>query len=210
MDTLLSITGIGPQLAKKLANLINLEGDIFEQLLNHSIYDDLPVASKAFLKYRPIQKVSREFFTDLAKKVLIAGSFRREQPTINDLDILTDNYEKIADLFEKPYAQGEEVIRTYYAFYKPPFKEQKNDNSESEKVYIAVDIFIYKDLAPYLLYATGSKQFNVIMRGIAKKKGYILNQNGLFQGSEKIKTETEEDIFKILGMNYLEPKKRNL
>lgn len=205
MDTLLSITGIGPQLAKKIAALIDLKGDIFEQLLNHRIYDDLPAASKAFLKYRPIQNVPREFFEDLSKKVLIAGSFRRSKATVNDLDILTENYDNIAHLFEKPYAQGDEVIRTYYSFIQP-----SKINEGSEKKFIAVDIFIYADLAPYLLYATGSKQFNVIMRGIAKKKGYVLNQKGLFKGTEKIKAESEEDIFKLLGMAYLPPEKRNL
>ena len=72
------------------------------------------------------------------------------------------------------------------------------------------DIFIYEDLAPFLLYATGSKQFNKNMRGIAKSKGFKLNQHGLYKGSKKIICKTEEDIFEHLGMQYLEPHQRNI
>jgi DNA polymerase/3'-5' exonuclease PolX len=210
MDVLLEITGIGPILAKKLLKLINPKKNIYDEL--EKLRDMLPAAALAYLHYRPVKKVPREYFEELSKKVLIAGSFRREQPFINDLDILTQNYSEIAHLFEKPYAQGEEIIRTYFAFFAPGKKDAFPSPTQSvgEKDYIAVDIFIYKDLAPYLLYATGSKQFNVIMRGIAKKKGYVLNQHGLFKNNQCIKTETEEDIFKILGMTYLPPSSRNI
>ncbi len=203
MDKLLEITGIGPVLAKKLLTLINPRANLYDEL--ERLADLLPVAAVAYLKYRPVKAVPREYFDELSKKVLIAGSYRRKQPRINDLDILTQNYDEIAHLFEAPYARGEEVIRTFFSFI--PFS---SEGEQLQKSYIAVDIFIYTDLAPYLLYATGSKQFNVIMRGIAKKKGYVLNQNGLFRSEKKIKCATEEDIFKTLGMAYLPPEKRNL
>ena len=47
------------------------------------------------------------------------------------------------------------------------------------------------------------------MRNIAKKYGYKLNEYGLFKGSKNIYVESEEDIFKLLGMKYLEPQERN-
>ena len=48
------------------------------------------------------------------------------------------------------------------------------------------------------------------MRQIAKTKGYKLSEYGLFQISDnkKIKTNSEEDIFKLLDMDYIEPKFR--
>jgi DNA polymerase/3'-5' exonuclease PolX len=51
------------------------------------------------------------------------------------------------------------------------------------------------------------------MRGIAKRKGYILNQYGLFKmpvndSSTPVKVKSEKDFFKILEMPYVIPKDR--
>lgn len=66
-----------------------------------------------------------------------------------------------------------------------------------------------------LLYFTGSYQLNTQMRIISKQKGYKLNEYGLFKIKEdgtvsnrKIKVKSEKDIFKKLGMDYLEPNQR--
>jgi len=73
-----------------------------------------------------------------------------------------------------------------------------------------------------LLYYTGDDIFNRAMRFKANKMGYSLNQRGLFQGvvrdphDRRIKTntgniiasETEEEIFKILGVPWQEPHER--
>jgi DNA polymerase (family 10) len=47
------------------------------------------------------------------------------------------------------------------------------------------------------------------MRNIAKKLGYKLNEYGIFKGNKNIHVETEEEIFKLIGMKYLEPQERN-
>jgi DNA polymerase/3'-5' exonuclease PolX len=64
---------------------------------------------------------------------------------------------------------------------------------------------------PYaLLFYTGSKKFNIIMRGIAKKKGYLLNEHSLYDINMKpYSAKSEKDIFDKLGMNYHEPSERN-
>ena len=64
-----------------------------------------------------------------------------------------------------------------------------------------------------MLYFTGSGNFNKVMRADALKKGYTINEYGIYKlkgktEKELIKTETEEDIFKIIDMEYLEPKDR--
>ena len=47
------------------------------------------------------------------------------------------------------------------------------------------------------------------MRSIAKRKGYLLNQNGLFKNGHKVSgLKNEKDYFKILDMDYLEPEAR--
>jgi DNA polymerase/3'-5' exonuclease PolX len=62
---------------------------------------------------------------------------------------------------------------------------------------------------PALLYFTGSKELNLMMRNKAKKLGYKLNEYGLFKGSKNIYVESEEEIFDLLEMKYLEPQERN-
>lgn len=200
------IYGIGPSLWKKIKPL--LRGRKFEDCYTDpEIYELLPISTRAFMKYRPVEKLKRSLLVDIAKKIesiggTVAGSFRRGAEFCRDLDILIKkkdiiNLFKVAK-FTKPHAEGEEVIRCFIKI---------------KEVYMFVDIFIYsKKIYPFmLLYTTGSKQFNRIMRGVAKTRGLKLNQHGLYRGEELIdKLETEKDIFDFLEMRYLEPHERNL
>ena len=68
--------------------------------------------------------------------------------------------------------------------------------------------------APFgLLYFTGSGQFNVEMRNHALSLGYSLSEYGLKKEKKFVDNngkpfETEQDIFKFLGIKYVEPKDR--
>ena len=46
------------------------------------------------------------------------------------------------------------------------------------------------------------------MRKIAIRKGFKLNEYGLFNGNEQIAGKTEREIFQKLGMGYIEPELR--
>ena len=66
---------------------------------------------------------------------------------------------------------------------------------------------------PYaILYFTGSKNHNLIMRNIAKKKGYKLNEYSMefIIDHSLVQCNTEEEIFKVLGMEYLDPTQRDI
>ena len=81
-----------------------------------------------------------------------------------------------------------------------------------------IDILIADPTHYYfaLLYFTGSYSFNIYMRKIAWKKGLSLSEYGfkdLKDNSKNIIDTTdiihsEEDIFKYLDMEYVEPHKR--
>jgi DNA polymerase/3'-5' exonuclease PolX len=93
---------------------------------------------------------------------------------------------------------------------------------------IDVRFLPYRSLPTALLYFTGPGDFNQKMRMIAKKKGYKLNEYGLYKESDakikngsvskkekngvdtvgQIKVTTEADVFKILGLKYLPPEER--
>jgi len=61
-----------------------------------------------------------------------------------------------------------------------------------------------------MLFLTGSQQFNIMMRAKAKKEDMILNRTGLYTRESKVKIagRTEKSIFKMLGMDFVEPTAR--
>ena len=65
---------------------------------------------------------------------------------------------------------------------------------------------------PYaLLYFTGSKSFNQMMRTVAMSFEYMLNEYGLYDKNGKlVKATYEKNIFELLNMEYLEPKLREV
>jgi NAD-dependent DNA ligase/predicted flap endonuclease-1-like 5' DNA nuclease len=78
--------------------------------------------------------------------------------------------------------------------------------------------FLYTNQEEYpfaVLYFTGSKIFNTVMRGRALSLGYSLNEHGMYKMEGKKKGEkvahvfkSEKDIFDFLGMEYREPRDR--
>jgi DNA polymerase (family 10) len=57
-----------------------------------------------------------------------------------------------------------------------------------------------------LLYFTGSKEHNIQLREIAVMMSLKLNEYGLFNKEEKnIASRTEQDIYKALGMDFIDP-----
>ena len=71
-----------------------------------------------------------------------------------------------------------------------------------------------KSLGSAMLYFTGSGEFNKSMRTYALKKGYTINEYGIYKlkadGTKgfRIKTQSESDIFKVLKLDYVEPQDR--
>ena len=59
-----------------------------------------------------------------------------------------------------------------------------------------------------LLALTGNMLFNKIMRKHAKSLGYKLNQYGVMAGKDIVAGRTENQIFYMLGVNYVKPMDR--
>jgi DNA polymerase (family 10) len=61
-----------------------------------------------------------------------------------------------------------------------------------------------------LQYFTGSKAHNIAVRDRAIQRGFKLNEYGLFQieGDARVAGETEEGIYRALGMTFVEPELR--
>ena len=73
----------------------------------------------------------------------------------------------------------------------------------------------HKELSFALLYFTGSKEFNTVMRKRALDMGYTMNEHGFHKLTNGNKTEkldryfpTEQSVFEFLGMEYKTPIER--
>lgn len=66
-----------------------------------------------------------------------------------------------------------------------------------------------KNWAFGLLHYTGSGGFNEHLREIVKTRGYSLSENGLHDNKGNyLEAKTEEDIFKLIGVQYIPPEGR--
>jgi DNA polymerase (family 10) len=77
---------------------------------------------------------------------------------------------------------------------------------------IQVDVRVLDDsiFGAALLYFTGNKEHNIILRKIAIEKGLKLSEYGLFdkKTNKLVAGRTEEEVYKKLGMDYIEPEMR--
>ena len=88
----------------------------------------------------------------------------------------------------------------------------KGETKSSVRLYggIQVDLRIVapESFGSALQYFTGSKEHNIELRKIAIKKGYKLNEYGLFMGEKRIAGKNEEEVYEALGMQWIPPELR--
>jgi len=174
-----------------------------------------------------VDKMNKEAKLDDKNKYIfeVCGSYRRERPTSGDIDVLLsklgskDNVEDPIKNLEIFINKLKEPIKTNEN--KPLLVDDITDKSFETKYMgfakykenpvrrIDVRYIVYESYYSALLYFTGSAELNKKMRGIAKKMDLKLSEYGLFKSDgTKLKIKSEEDYFKHLGMDYIEPKFR--
>ncbi len=134
------------------------------------------------------------------KDIAVAGSFRRRRETVGDLDILSTSKENssLMDIFVN-YEDVKKIL-------------SKGDTRSSVILRrgIQVDLRVVpeKSYGAALLYFTGSKAHNIAVRKIGQKKNLKINEYGVFKGKKSIAGKTEEDVYKKIGLPYIEPELR--
>ncbi len=160
-----------------------------------------PVAAKRFkLTTAEAEAEALVAFLRGGGRVVVAGSYRRRRDTIGDLDVLVTAkhgravgdklvaYENVAEVLAHGSTRTTVVLRSGI---------QVDVRAVPEQSYGAA-----------LLYFTGSKAHNIALRGIANRHKWKLNEYGLFSGSRRIAGVTEEEIYKKLGLAYVQPEMR--
>jgi DNA polymerase (family X) len=134
------------------------------------------------------------------EKITVCGSVRRMEETIGDIDILATS--------KKPRA----VMDYFTSLPEVSRVLSKGDTKTMVRLKAGLDadlrVVAPESYGAAVQYFTGSKSHNIALREIAIKKGYKLNEYGLFKGKRSIASRTEEEIYKTLGLDWIPPELR--
>ncbi len=215
---IMNIKGIGPKKVKKIYDELKIAkieefrkackehkiskikgfGDKTEELILKGLDNlkekrfllgiTLPIAESVVKKLKPY-----------ANKIEIAGSIRRRKETNGDIDILATSPN--SNIMEK-FVNLEDV--------KKILAHGNTKSSVILKNGIQVDLRVVKsdEFGSAIQYFTGSRSHNIKLREIAIKKNMKLNEYGLFKNEKRIGGSKEEEIYKLLGLEYIPPEMR--
>ncbi|MDO8741459.1 MAG: DNA polymerase/3'-5' exonuclease PolX [Candidatus Woesearchaeota archaeon] len=153
----------------------------------------LPIARDIAAKLKKLKEVD---------KIEVGGSIRRRKETIRDIDILITSKKPapVMDLF----TSLPDVDRVLAKGITKSSVILKNN--------MQVDLRVLdpKCFGAALQYFTGNKEHNIILRERAIKKGLKLSEYGLFnkKTNRLVAGKTEEEVYKKLGLPYIEPELR--
>jgi len=181
-------------------------GEKTEQNLLKAIGAHQQLAGR-FLQHQAEETAARliAYIESLGKKVeqvTAAGSLRRGKETIGDLDLLliSTEVEAVSDHILACPDVAEKIARG----------ENKVSLRLENGMQVDVRILEKKSYGAALLYFTGSKAHNIVLRGLARDKGWTLNEYALatIKGGRWVAGRTEEEIYAKLGLAYIEPELR--
>lgn len=134
------------------------------------------------------------------KDIQAAGSLRRMKETVGDIDILATG------------TDGKDIIQSFVNIQGVTRVLAAGDTKGSIRVEEGVQVdlrVVHEDeFGAALQYFTGSKEHNVHLREIAKRKGLKISEYGIFRGEKKIGGRREEEVYKALGMDWIPPELR--
>src|SRR3989344_3793042 len=186
----------GRKALEEISGIGKAMSDHIEEYLKHSkgrslLQDILPVAREVLKVLEQLKEVQR---------ASLAGSLRRRKETIGDVDFLvvSKNPKKTMDFFvalpgvQKIWGKGGTKASVHV---KGGFD-------------MDLRVVPEKSYGSALQYFTGSQAHNIATRKIAIDKGLKLSEYGVFKGSKQIAGKTEEDVYKAIGLPYVEPELR--
>jgi DNA polymerase (family X) len=234
----LSIPGLGPKTVKLMWNDLKVESinDLKNEIAKGSVAE-LPrmgaktieniVAAIEFMEssggrlhlglaYPIAQSIVEQMeAVPGTQRVQYAGSLRRGEETIGDIDILivTEKPDEAREAFTtmsavtRVLANGDTKSSVRYELSSA--NERFKDLSTPAEIQIDLRIVPDESWGAALAYFTGSKDHNVAMRKLAQKQGMTLNEYGLFRNNDDrgdpIACHTEEAIYLALGVAYVPP-----
>ncbi len=133
-------------------------------------------------------------------QVVVAGSFRRMRETVGDLDILATS--SAPDAVMRHFTAYDEVAEV--------FATGNTRATVTLKCGLQVDLRVVDETSygAALHYFTGSKAHNIAIRRIAQKLELKVSEYGVFRADKSIAGETEESVYRAVGLPYIPPELR--
>jgi len=223
---LLSIQGLGPKSIRLLYDTYKVQSvDDLERVCREQKLRELPRMGakleekvlRSIAAYRQRQgrfllsfaeRVAEELIEYLSavpgvEKITPAGSLRRAKETVGDLDLLVTG-PGAAEALEKFVAHP----RVHEVLGKGPNKASIKFGLEGLQVDLRA--LATESYGAALLYFTGSKEHNIVLRSRAQKMGLTLNEYALarLEDNTSVASATEEEIYGVLGLDWIPPELR--
>ena len=223
LAALLSIPGLGPKRVKTLYDALGVrtleevaqaarDGRIrtvprFGKLTERHILEAIQakVAAPARFKLATAAQYAESLVSYLKQSpgvldVEVAGSYRRSLETVGDLDILVtaDADSAVMDRLVS-YSEVKEVLG------RGPTKTTLRLLCGLQ---VDVRVVHRESYGSALVYFTGSKAHNIVLRQLAQQRGFKLNEYGVFIGSHRIAGTTEESVYQSIGLPWIPPELR--
>jgi DNA polymerase (family 10) len=222
---ILRVPGVGPKTAKVLYDKRNVKSlEELEALARGKKLAGIPgiqqKTEENILKGIELLKKGRERFPlgkvlPLARNIVellresvprgkfeVAGSIRRWKETVKDMDVLGagKNPEEIASAFVRLPAVKEVLERG----------TTKCTILTQEGIQVDLRVVDEGSFGAALQYFTGSKAHNIKLREMASRRGWKINEYGLFRESDekRIAGRDEEGIYSALGLPWIAPELR--
>jgi len=193
--SLAKLPGFGPKKVEKILKGIELWQKAQERIALVVAY---PIAQN-------VLKHLKETAGEWIENITVAGSVRRMKETVRDFDILVS-------------AKREHWQKIHDAFVRFPDIEDIQLHGQTKSTVLLKDYHRQCDLRTVeleswgaaLQYFTGSKHHNIKLRELAKEKGLKINEYGVFdvKTGKKLAGKTEEEVYAVLGMQYIPPEIR--
>jgi len=142
----------------------------------------------------------------LCDKIQVAGSIRRKRPTVHDIDIVLipkAAWDWTTIISRLKNTMNMTVIRAGPELATLGFKD----------VDLPVDIYRARPATwgVLLLVRTGSKNHNIMLCSRAQRMGLMLSaKEGVIKDGKVIASRSEEEIFKALGQEFVDPEEREV
>ncbi|MBI3593339.1 MAG: DNA polymerase/3'-5' exonuclease PolX [Nitrospirae bacterium] len=138
--------------------------------------------------------------TQLFDAIEIGGSLRRRREVIRNINLVSSSRQLERALVAFSQLSQVESIRSHEA--------TRVSAVLKSGLGVELDVVSPENYPFALQYLTGSKEHNIRLQEIARKKGFLLSPNGLFKENLPVSCQSEKEIYSNLGLDPIPPELR--
>jgi len=222
---LLALPGLGPKRVRLLHDKlkVNTIGDL-ERALKSGRVHEIPgfgekteqhilqaLAARSGQPRRVKLAVAMQYASPLVahlkrvhgvREAIAAGSLRRMRETVGDIDILVAAETRSAAAVTDAFCTYDEVAEVRAR------GETRSTVVLRSGLQVDLRVVVPASYGAALHYFTGSKAHNIAVRRLGQERGLKINEYGVFRGERRVAGDTEESVFKAVGLPYIPPELR--